>query len=54
MEMERKNREKTFIQNNLIWEITKIRTVNRDMCREKVATGMSKKQRKIKVQEKEN
>lgn len=54
MEMERKNREKTFIQNNLIWEITKIRIVNRDMCRVKVATGMSKKQRKIKVQEKEN
>lgn len=47
MEMERKVIEMTSIQINLIWEITKMRFINRDICRERVATGLSRKQRKV-------
>lgn len=34
-------------KKNLIWEITKMRIINRDICRETVATGLSRKQRKV-------
>lgn len=45
--MERKIIEMTSIQIDLIWEITKMRIINRDICREREATGLSRKQRKV-------
>lgn len=34
-------------KKNLIWEITKMRIINRGIRRETVATGLSRKQRKV-------
>lgn len=34
-------------KKNLIWKITKMRIINRDIYRERVATGLSRKQRKV-------
>lgn len=54
MEMERKVVEMTSIQINLIWEITKMRFINRDICRERVAMVYSGSKEKLGFKEKEN